>query len=120
MICTSTNVTRGTPTKTGSASSSRRAMKDAIPLGIVRNRHKPQIIARSGARIPAPVSSSPRLDPDLVHVNPIQLHRVPDKPVHVRLVHQRGLVVVPKEPRRIRDDVPLCLLDLRRLWAMLT
>src|SRR2546422_11629328 len=109
-ICISTNVTRVTPTKTGSASSNRRAMKDAIPLGIVLNRHKPEIIARSGARIPAPVSSSPRLDPDLVHLNPIQLQRVPDNPVYVGLVHQRGLVIVPKEPRRIRDDQPLRLL----------
>src|SRR2546427_182642 len=91
-ICISTNVTRVTPTKTGSASSNRRAMNLKMPLAIEAYGHD--------------IRSSPRLDPDLVHLNPIQLQRVPDNPVHVRLVHQRGLVIVPKEPRRIRDDQP--------------
>src|SRR2546428_1454683 len=95
-ICISTNVTRVTPTKTGSASSNRRAMNLKMPLAIEAYGHD--------------IRSSPRLDPDLVHLNPIQLQRVPANPVHVRLVPQRGFVIVPKEPRRIRDDQPLCLL----------
>src|SRR5207249_10623369 len=85
-ICISTNVTRVTPTKTGTASRSRRAMNPSMPI-----------------------TSTPRLDPDLVHLNPVQLQRIPHDPVHVGLVHQRGLVVVPEEPRGVRDDQPLCL-----------
>src|SRR5437870_7033082 len=93
-ICISTNVTRVTPTKTGTASSSRRAMNPSMLLAI---------------RCPKPITSAPRLDPDLVHLNPVQLQRIPHDPAHVGLVHQRGLVVVPEEPRGVRDDQPFCL-----------
>src|SRR5947209_6444908 len=82
----SATVTRVTPTKTGTASRSRRAMNPSMPI-----------------------NSAPRLDPDLVHLKPVQLQRIPHDPVHVGLVHQRSLVVVPEEPRGIRDDQPFCL-----------
>src|SRR5713226_7935291 len=83
-ICMSANVTRVTPMKTGTASSSRRAMKPQTPLGIDAVSHM----------------SSTRLDPDLPHLDPIHLQWIPYDPVHVGLVHERSLVVVPEEPRR--------------------
>src|SRR5947208_14298974 len=85
-ICISTNVTRVTPTKTGTASRIRRAMNPSMPI-----------------------NSAPRLDPDLVQLKPGQLQRLFHEPMQVALLHQRSPVVVTEEPRGIRDDQTFCL-----------